>query len=80
MHQFPRFGHHLSEEQSLLQDAVDACATPVGPDSSTKESAVLGALREADYALICLEKCKVGLQLGRSGCCLLQKQHLLPLI
>lgn len=76
---FARFGH-LSKEQSLLQDAVSGSTTPVVPDSLAKESAVQGALREADQALIYLDICKVGLQLGRNGCCLLHRQHLLLLI
>lgn len=48
--------------------------------TALQESAELGVLREAEYALIYSDKCKVGLQLGRNGCCLLHRQCLLPLI
>lgn len=77
---FPGLTITSPKSRAFLQDAIDACTTPVLPDSPTNESAVLAALREADYALICLDKCKVGLQLWRNGCCLLHRQHLFPLI
>lgn len=80
MHHFPRFGHRLSKKQSPPPGCCGSWTTQVVPDSLTKESAVLGAPREADYSLIYLEKCKVGLQLGRHGCCLLHRHCLLPLI
>ena len=73
---------------ALFRDAVDGCISPGDADSLAEKPAVLGALRGANYTLIYLDKCKVGLQLvtgffflqGRNSYCLLHRQCLSPLI